>query len=327
MSTPTSFILGVALDPTPEVPVSEVLETQVGAARTLDSGGFDFVTLDDNFHGATFDALLSASFISTRTRQIGLVPTVTTTHTEPFHVATATATLDYSGRARAGWAVAPSLTTEEAAAFGRREAASPTLAWAESIQVAGLVRALWDSWEDDAEIRDARSGRFLDREKVHYIDAVLTDSIAQPYTVKGPSIVPRPPQGHPPVFITVTDADSRHAALAVADVIILPASSVDEALDSIGATRAELAGRSALIIPSLAIPESGAAAWLRTTAEELIDAGTEGLHLRPGALRTDVDTIVAEVVDSAGRYGIHRQSTDLRSRLGLPEAVNQFAAP
>ena len=33
-----------------------------------------------------------------------------------------------------------------------------------------VLRRLWDSWEDDAEIRDVATGRFVDRNKLHYID-------------------------------------------------------------------------------------------------------------------------------------------------------------
>ena len=57
-----------------------------------------------------------------------------------------------------------------------------------------VVRRLWDSWEDDAEIRDAATGRFIDRGKLHYIDFT-----GDYFSVKGPSITPRPPQGQPVV--------------------------------------------------------------------------------------------------------------------------------
>ena len=55
-----------------------------------------------------------------------------------------------------------------------------------------VVRRLWDSWEDDAEIRDAATGRFIDRDKLHYIGFS-----GRWFSVKGPSITPRPPQGQP----------------------------------------------------------------------------------------------------------------------------------
>jgi alkanesulfonate monooxygenase SsuD/methylene tetrahydromethanopterin reductase-like flavin-dependent oxidoreductase (luciferase family) len=55
-----------------------------------------------------------------------------------------------------------------------------------------VLRRLWDSWEDDAEIRDVATGRFIDRDKLHYIDFE-----GRWFSVKGPSITPRPPQGQP----------------------------------------------------------------------------------------------------------------------------------
>ena len=59
-----------------------------------------------------------------------------------------------------------------------------------------VVRRLWDSWEDDAEIRDVATGRFIDRDKLHYIDFE-----GKWFSVKGPSVTPRPPQGQPPVSV------------------------------------------------------------------------------------------------------------------------------
>src|SRR5690606_25128531 len=140
------------------------------------------------------------------------IPTVTTTHTEPFHVATALATLDYTSRGRAGWQARVSATAEEAAHFGRREITHPSPAeiaevlatgtvpprarelFEEATDVVEVVRRLWDSWEDDAEIRDVATRRFIDRDKLHYVDFEGSH-----FSVRGPSITPRPPQGQPVV--------------------------------------------------------------------------------------------------------------------------------
>ena len=62
-----------------------------------------------------------------------------------------------------------------------------------------VLRRLWDSWEDDAEIRDVATGRFIDRDKLHYIDFE-----GRWFSVKGPSITPRPPQGQPVVRRSAT---------------------------------------------------------------------------------------------------------------------------
>ena len=77
-----------------------------------------------------------------------------------------------------------------------------------------MVRRLWDSWEDDAEIRDAATGRFIDRDKLHYIDF-----IGKHFSVKGPSIVPRPPQGQPLVTALAHSAVPYRFAARSADVV------------------------------------------------------------------------------------------------------------
>jgi alkanesulfonate monooxygenase SsuD/methylene tetrahydromethanopterin reductase-like flavin-dependent oxidoreductase (luciferase family) len=97
-------------------------------------------------------------------------------------------------------------TEAEAAQFGRRHIPAPRSSVAddpaatdarnalfeEAADFVEVMRRLWDSWEDDAEIRDLATGRFVDREKLHYID------FAGPwFSVRGPSITPRPPQGQP----------------------------------------------------------------------------------------------------------------------------------
>ena len=115
---------------------------------------------------------------------IGLVPTISVTHTEPFHVSTALATLDHVSGGRAGWRARVSAAPREAAHFGRRTC--PRWTWtrlddprtvrlvgdlfAEAADAVEVVRRLWDSWEDDAEIRDVATGRFIDRDRLHYID-------------------------------------------------------------------------------------------------------------------------------------------------------------
>src|SRR5271163_2143586 len=187
-------------------------------------GVLDFVTIedslglqsDDHFDPdyrtdrvrGRLDAVLIAARIAPRTRGIGLVPTATVTQTEPFHVSKSVATLDYVSTGRAGVRVQISARHDVAAHFGRR--ALPRLSagaindpavqqqvneyFTEAADYVEVLRRLWDSWEDDAEIRDVATGRFIDRDKLHYID------FEGPwFSVKGPSITPRPPQGQPVV--------------------------------------------------------------------------------------------------------------------------------
>ncbi len=139
------------------------------------------------------------------TRHLGFLPTAVVTHTEPFHLSKAIATLDYVSSGRAGVRVQVAARPDVAAHLGRRElppvdraavATAPVVVelFDEAADWVEVVRRLWDSWEDDAEIRDAATGRFVDVDKLHYIDFE-----GRHFAVRGPSITPRPPQGQPVV--------------------------------------------------------------------------------------------------------------------------------
>ncbi|MFJ6986936.1 MULTISPECIES: LLM class flavin-dependent oxidoreductase [unclassified Streptomyces] len=131
----------------------------VELARLAERGGLDFVTLDDTFARPGPDAPAVLSRVAPATHRIGLVPTVTTTHTEPFHVQAAVAALDWVSRGRAGWRIDVSTTEGEARLFGRRHAAAPDALWREAGEVADVAARLWDSWEDGAERPAAGPGR------------------------------------------------------------------------------------------------------------------------------------------------------------------------
>jgi alkanesulfonate monooxygenase SsuD/methylene tetrahydromethanopterin reductase-like flavin-dependent oxidoreductase (luciferase family) len=192
-----------------------------GLVAEAEAGLLDFVTLEDALSlqsmrrlepdGAAdqvrgrLDAVLIAARVAPLTRHVGLIPTVVVTHTEPFHISKAIATLDYVSGGRAGVRVRVSSRPDEAAHFGRRAvavteprdaASTDTVSglFDEAADYVEVIRRLWDSWEDDAEIRDVATGRFVDRGKLHYIDFE-----GRWFSVRGPSITPRPPQGQPPV--------------------------------------------------------------------------------------------------------------------------------
>ncbi|HZC53071.1 MAG TPA: LLM class flavin-dependent oxidoreductase, partial [Mycobacterium sp.] len=138
-----------------------------GLAATAERGLLDFLTIDDTLMpqigrgerihperlAGRGDAVLTAARIAPATCHIGLIPVATMTHTEPFHISKAIATLDFVSRGRAGWQPRVSVTTHEAALFGRRDASQIPL-FDEAAEYVDVVRRLWDSWEDDAIIRD-----------------------------------------------------------------------------------------------------------------------------------------------------------------------------
>jgi alkanesulfonate monooxygenase SsuD/methylene tetrahydromethanopterin reductase-like flavin-dependent oxidoreductase (luciferase family) len=224
--------------------------------QTAERGLLDFVTIEDSLglqaddssdHTAPddrvdrvqgrLDAVLVAARVAPLTSSIGLVPTAVVTHTEPFHLSKAIATLDYVSTGREGVRVKLSASSAEAEHFGRRhipehrpaDLATPEVQqlvsdlFDEAADYVEVVRRLWDSWEDDAEIRDAATGRFIDRNKLHYIDFQ-----SKYLSVKGPSIVPRPPQGQPLVSaLAHVDLAYRLAARQTDIVYVTPPDTAD----------------------------------------------------------------------------------------------------
>ncbi|WP_194819399.1 LLM class flavin-dependent oxidoreductase [Nocardia sp. XZ_19_385] len=201
----------------------------VDAVTTAEHAGVDAAFLPDSFAlqpggpGVTrgrLDAVAVAARVAAATHGIGLLPQAAVTHTEPFHLSKAIASLDFASLGRAGWEVTVSESTAAAKAFGRKDVQDPESLWHEADEAIEVVSRLWDSWEDDAEIRDVPTGRFIDRDKLHYIDFAGDN-----FSVKGPSITPRSPQGQPIVAVRATDPASTAVAVRRADLIRISAAS------------------------------------------------------------------------------------------------------
>ncbi|MEE2852408.1 MAG: LLM class flavin-dependent oxidoreductase [Actinomycetota bacterium] len=326
-------------------------------AATAERGLLDFLTIDDSLdaqpgHRAEIsprrlagraDATLVAARIAPATRHIGLIPVATVTHTEPFHVSKAIATLDHISHGRAGWQIRVSPTAHEAALFGRRPAPDGDALFDEASDAVEVVRRLWDSWEDDAVIRDVATGRYIDRDKLHYIDFA-----GKYFSVKGPSITPRPPQGQP-VVTALAHADYHFAAANADLVFITPRDerSLRAIVAEVGLAQ-RAAGRRILVyadlVVSLADDPLAPAAALSSDAHvftgntsdlaELLlawqDAGVDGVRLRPAINAVDLPAIVDDLVprlQHAGRFRSgYRDGETLRERLGLAPAPNRYAA-
>ncbi|MFJ6622207.1 LLM class flavin-dependent oxidoreductase [Kitasatospora sp. NPDC091335] len=309
-------------------------------ARHAERATLDFVTLDDSFAAEPHrpDALATLARIAPLTGRVGLVPTVTTTHTEPFHTSISVNTLDWASEGRAGWLVGVSTTEAEARAFGRKPAAAEDELWAEAADAVEVAARLWDSWEDDAEIRDTATGRFVDRDKLHYVD------FAGPhFSVRGPSITPRPPQGRPVVTVPVTAADLTPdaspggrarvaAAIRHADVVLLDAP--DRATRLTAATELRLrAGENLRVLARLdaslsALPDR--AADERLLAElTATGTGVDGFHLTPADPLRDLAALadrIAPALRAAGLLRTGYPGRTLRDHLGLARPASRYAA-
>jgi alkanesulfonate monooxygenase SsuD/methylene tetrahydromethanopterin reductase-like flavin-dependent oxidoreductase (luciferase family) len=321
-----------------------------GLAATAERGLLDFLTIDDTLMpqpgrreridprrlAGRGDAVLIAARIAPATNRIGLIPVATVTHTEPFHISKAIATLDYVSHGRAGWQPRVSVTTHEAALFGRRNASQIPL-FDEAVEYVDVVRRLWDSWEDDAIIRDVTTGRYVDTDKLHYIDFT-----GNHFSVKGPSITPRPPQGQPVVAALAHAGPVYEFAAAGADVVFITPTdgeSVRSILDEVRAAGGTELKVFADVVVSFdgdgdfrsdALVFAGGATELVEMLLEWQGLGIDGARLRPGVNATDLPVIVDEVVpllQQAGRFrSSYQDGETLRERLGLPVAPNRYAA-
>ncbi|MFJ4909245.1 LLM class flavin-dependent oxidoreductase [Streptomyces sp. NPDC093249] len=303
----------------------------VALARLAEAAALDFLTHDDSFTRPGLDALAVLARVAPETRSIGLVPTVTTTHTEPFHVQAAVAALDWVSRGRAGWRIAVSPTGTEARLFGRRPAPPAAELWQEAGEVAEVSRKLWDSWEDDAEIRDVATGRFVDRRKLHHVDFQ-----GSAFSVKGPSIVPRPPQGNPVTVVDATLPAARDTAAQHADVALVRATSAEEA----AALRTELRqgarahgrdpDRLRVLLSATVGPdthEGGPGALAELIAGWHGGGAIDGFHLVPEVPERDLARFTGETVTRLRARGLFRtahEGATLRDHLGLPRPVSQY---
>ena len=171
-----------------------------------------------------FEPLTLLSALSMVTTHIGLVATASTTYNEPFHIARKFASLDHLSGGRAGWNVVTSATDLEARNFGRDSALDAEQRYDRSAEFVEVVRGLWDSWEDDAFVRDKDSGIYFDPEKAH-----ILDHKGPHFQVKGPLNATRSPQGHPVIVQAGASEQGRELAAATADVVYAASPTMEHA--------------------------------------------------------------------------------------------------
>ncbi|MGW4242206.1 LLM class flavin-dependent oxidoreductase [Nocardia sp. NPDC004722] len=218
------FALGIELDGRDLHPGA--WRARVQAAENT---GFTFATIDDSLRPpgpestARLDASVRAGFVAATTSTLGLVPVIAPTYAEPFHLSSQLATLDYASRGRAGWLAADD--PDSAHIWGATPRTTEPEIRRERVDAIEAARRLWDSWEDDAVIRDYAAGKFLNRDKLHHIDF-----IGETFSVKGPAIVPRPPQGQVVVFgYGTAESEGTDVALVSGPTTTAAATAVDAA--------------------------------------------------------------------------------------------------
>ncbi len=166
---------------------------------------------------AYFEPLTLLSAMAMVTDHIGLIGTASTSWNQPFHIARKFASLDHISKGRAGWNAVTSVADKEAQNFGRDKAYPHADRYDRAHEVIEIVEALWDSWEDDAFVRDRESGIFFDPDKMHDLNHK-----SERYKVRGPLNVPRSPQGYPVVVQAGASPEGRELAAHYAEAIFSP---------------------------------------------------------------------------------------------------------
>jgi alkanesulfonate monooxygenase SsuD/methylene tetrahydromethanopterin reductase-like flavin-dependent oxidoreductase (luciferase family) len=339
----------------PGVPETALNPTAIKQLVTVaERAGFAFAAFGDGPApppaGARIEAGVRAAYLSQLTRRIGLAPTLHATATEPFHLATQLASLDHASHGRAAWVVGAANDGPARATIGASslDHVARTQEVRDTIDVA---RALWDSWEDDAVIKDVATGRFLDNDKVHHVRFEGAS-----FSVVGPLITPRPPQGQ----VVVIAADS----LGVADRADITLVGGFSAVTGHGrraiaerAGRAREAGSPLVFVEleaALSRPGEHAARrlarlgsldlWPMTDRARFVGSAAalaeflaelavhvDGVLFHPAETAVDFPILANEVLPALTAGGLARRpgpdDATLRDVLGLSRPVNRFADP
>jgi FMN-dependent oxidoreductase (nitrilotriacetate monooxygenase family) len=201
----------------------------VEIAQLAEAGRLDFVFLADNAcvrvghpevikrsaqYIAVFEPITLLSALAAVTDKIGLIATASTSYNEPYHVARKFASLDHISGGRAGWNVVTSAFAEESLNFGREAHYGHAERYERAREFAGVVQGLWDSWEDDAFVRNKESGLFFDPEKLHALNHK-----GKHFKVAGPLNTPRSPQGYPVMVQAGASNDGMDLGAQFAEVV------------------------------------------------------------------------------------------------------------
>ena len=197
-------------------------------AQTLERGRFDAFFMADHLallnmpiealqrsHTATsFEPFTLLSALAQHTQHLGLIATASTTFDEPFHIARRFASLDHLSGGRAGWNIVTTSNPDAALNFGREDHMEHDARYDRAREFYDVVTGLWDSWADDAFVRDVDSGRFFDPAKLH----VLAHK-GEHLSVRGPLHIARPVQGWPVIVQAGASEAGRQLAAETAELI------------------------------------------------------------------------------------------------------------
>jgi FMN-dependent oxidoreductase (nitrilotriacetate monooxygenase family) len=186
-----------------EVPANAYLDAEYysNIARISERGTLDAIFLADGpalggdvaqHPAGRLEPTVLLTAVALATQRIGVIATASSTYNDPFNLARRFSSLDHISGGRAAWNVVTNAGDAAAQNFGLAGAPLHVDRYARADEFIDITLKLWDSWEDDAIIGDAASGRFADPAKVH-----TPNFVGEHFSVKGPLNLPRSPQGRP----------------------------------------------------------------------------------------------------------------------------------
>lgn len=216
--------------PQAQADASQDIDHFIRIAQTAERGKFDALFIADvvalwghhldalsrTARAEHFEPLTLMSALATVTRHIGLIATATTSYNEPYHIARKFASLDHISKGRAAWNLVTSVVSDEAWNFGRDSHIDHAERYRRAEEFYDVVAGLWDSWDDDAFIRDKKSGLYFDPDKLHQLDHK-----GEHFSVRGPLNVARSPQGHPVLVQAGASQAGKALAARVGEVIFV----------------------------------------------------------------------------------------------------------
>ncbi|MFD1953068.1 LLM class flavin-dependent oxidoreductase [Paenibacillus thailandensis] len=198
-----------------------------------EAGKFDLVFIADGLYINEksiphflnrFEPLTILSALAAVSKRIGLVGTLSTSYSEPFTVARQFGSLDMISGGRAGWNVVTSPLEGSALNYGKKEHPDHDKRYRIATEFLEVTRGLWDSWEDDAFVRDKASGVFFDPAKMHALNHE-----GEFFSVKGPLNIARSKQGQPVIFQAGASEVGKDYAAKHADAIFTGHETIEDA--------------------------------------------------------------------------------------------------
>jgi alkanesulfonate monooxygenase len=213
------------------------LRAYVRCIQALERGRFDAFFMADHMavlnmpmealrrsHTVTsFEPLTLLSALAMATERIGLIATASTTYNEPYHVARMFASLDHISGGRAGWNLVTTANPDAALNFGHDAHMAHGERYRRAREFFDVVTGLWDSFADDAFVRDVERGIFFEPSRMHVLDHKGPE-----LSVRGPLNIARPVQGWPVIVQAGASEAGRQIAAETAEAVFAAGSTMED---------------------------------------------------------------------------------------------------